>query len=157
MLGEIYSSQRFKQRGYGNYTVRPYITGGGFGDYIKKFGEMLVPMLKSSSKSIGNRVLKSGMNILGNYKNNKNQKSFKELLRDEKNNVIENFGNKTVKKIKMLTGGSHKKRAKRVKGQQKKKKNKKYSNSHKIKKPRRKKQNKKTDNKIENLRDVLFA
>lgn len=112
MTGEIYKSPHFRQKGYGVYHVSPYMTGYGLGDTIRKFSQFLIPLFKSGSKAVGKQAIKLTSNVLQNLGDNEQQQSFKNILKSEKNRVIDKLGSSALNKIKQLTGGGRRRRKK---------------------------------------------
>lgn len=96
---QVYRSPYRIQHGRNYY----YSTGNGLSSAFKGIFSFLKPLLINSSKKIGREVLEGGLDVLSNTGKDK---SFSEVLKEEKNKRIKNLENAAIENLKKLKGSN---------------------------------------------------
>lgn len=102
-IDSVYKAPYIAQRG-GGQLIRYYQSGGGLGSILKSAIAYLMPLLKSSSKAIGQEAARSGLQIMQKIGND--NKTLKDLIADESSQAISNLAQRAKSKIENLKGGS---------------------------------------------------
>ena len=111
MYGDLYTAHMYRQKGYGKryYKVSNCMQGTGLGSIARKVYDFLqpfLPVMKKTSKAIGKQLINSGANILQEKIDNKENKTLKEIIKEEREKAVADLSNKALQKLKSMSGGS---------------------------------------------------